>query len=203
LTQAGAATFPLRLRAAEFELDSGTDLGRLESPLRLVANVSRHERSGWQIGDATLELPRLRFGTSATTEAPHRAVFRLKHGGEPRAVTQREADLQVQGSRLGALFPLLGIPRSVELMLAPFREQPFSASATLDNADDAVWLRDIRIQTHTLELRGFVCADHGKKRGALLIATPAVRLGLSLRGERPDITLHPPSNWLERQRVAD
>jgi hypothetical protein len=87
--------------------------------------VVRHESSGWRMASASLELPRLRFASTAPVEPPSLATVVLRHD----TATPLQGDIDLQGARLGSLYPLLGIPPSVELMLAPFREQPFSASA--------------------------------------------------------------------------
>lgn len=203
VVDAGTAPLAPRLRAAELELNSGTDLGRLRSPMRGVATVVRHERSGWRMASVSLELPRVRFESSAPTEPPNLAIVRLQDTNDaPGAPTQLQGSIEVHGPRLGALYPLLGIPPSVELMLAPFREQPFSASARLDSTAEGTSFSDIGVGTHTLDLRGFLRVTHGKKRGALLVVTPAVTLGLSLRNERRDVIVRPPPDWLERQRSA-
>jgi hypothetical protein len=171
--------------------------------MRGVVTVVRHERSGWRMVSAALELYRLRFGSSAPDEPPNLAIVRLDDVNDAAgAPTQLAGNIEMQGPRLGALYPLLGIPPSVELMLAPFREQPFSASARLDSIEEGTSLSAIDIRTHTLELGGFLRVSHGKKRGALLVVTPAVTLGLLLRDQRPEVIVRPPRNWLERQRSA-
>jgi hypothetical protein len=194
----------LQLRAAELGLDSGTDLGRLSSPLRLAATVARHERSAWQITSATLELPRLHFGASAPREPPLRAVIRVRdtEPSAPDGATDLQGDVALHGDRLGTLYPLLGIPPSIELMLSPFREQPFSASADLESTGADVSLSELSVRTHTLELRGFLRFAPSQKRGALLVVTPAATLGLSLGNEGQDVTMRPPPDWLDRQHLT-
>lgn len=202
LVDAGEESLTLRLRATEFELDSGTALGELSSPLQLVATVARHERSGWQMASASLELARVRFGVSARLEPPLRALVRLRMIAKADGATQIAGDVEMEGAQLGALYPLLGVPPPVELMLSPFADQPFSAVGRFDSGAEAISLKELGIRTRTLELRGFLRFSRDEKRGALLIVTPAATIGVSLRKQEPDVVLRPPGDWLERQRVA-
>lgn len=202
LLDVGAKPLEIELRAAELVFDSGTDLGRLSSPVRIVTSVVRHDRPTWRITSALIELPQLHFSASAPHESPLRALVRLRQtGAAPDDAMPLQGDIQMQGDKLGALYPMLGVPQSVDLILSPFREQPFTASARLDSTATGFSLNALSVRTHTLELRGFLHFAADEKRGALLIVTPAATLGLSLHNEDRDVTMRPTENWLERQHA--
>jgi hypothetical protein len=201
LIAAAGDPLTLKLRAAELVLDAGTAMGRFSSPLRLTTTVARHERAAWRIASASFELPRIQFAGTAGTSL--RALVRLRPTDAlSDEAVQLQGEIEVRGDRMGTIYPLLGIPRSVELMLAPFREQPFSGSAGLESTAAVTWLSELSVRTHTLEVQGFLRFGDGERRGALLVATPAVTLGLTLGHERNDATLRPPADWLER-RLAE